>query len=132
MSKTNKNTKNASYRVRNWAEYNRSLVSRGSITVWIDDEVIANWHPKAKDKRQRGGQVKYSDHAIECLLMLKAVYGLPYRQTIGFAQSIFDLMDGAVQMPDYSLLCKRSLDFDVDLAPSDSQEAKHIVVDSRG
>ena len=132
MSKTKKNTRKATYRVRNWAEYNRSLVSRGSITVWIDDEVIANWHPKPKDKRQRGGQVKYSDRAIECLWMLKAVYGLPYRQTIGFAQSIFDLMDAGVQMPDYTLLCKRSTDIDVELAPSDTDEAKHIVVDSTG
>jgi hypothetical protein len=64
--------------------------------------------------------------------MLKAVYGLPYRQTIGFAQSIFDLMDAGVQMPDYTLLCKRSTDIDVELAPSDTDEAKHIVVDSTG
>ena len=88
MSKTNKNTQKATYRVRNWAEYNRSLVSRGSITIWIDEEVIATWHPQPKGRRQRGGQVKYSDRAIECLLMLKAVYGFPYRQTIGFAQDL--------------------------------------------
>jgi hypothetical protein len=125
-------SKKATYRVRNWAEYNRSLVSRGSITVWIDEDVIATWHPEPPDKRQRGGQPRYSDRAIECLLMLKAVYGLPYRQTIGFAQSIFDLMDADVDMPDYTLLCKRSADLDVDLAPSDSADPKHIVVDSTG
>jgi len=132
MSKTNKNTQKATYRVRNWAEYNRSLVSRGSITVWIDEEVIANWHPEPPDKRQRGGQTKYSDQAIECLLMLKAVYGLAYRQTIGFAQSIFDLLEADVEMPDYTLLCKRSSALVVELAPSDSNEPKHIVVDSTG
>ena len=125
-------SKKATYRVRNWAEYNRSLVSRGSITVWIDEDVIANWHPEAPDKRQRGGQMKYSDRAIECLLMLKAVYGLPYRQTIGFAQSLFALLDVDVTMPDYTLLCKRSGSLSVDLAPSQSDEPKHIVVDSTG
>jgi IS5 family transposase len=132
MPKRNKNTKKATYRVRNWAEYNQSLVSRGSITVWIDEEVIETWHPEPEVKRQRGGQVKYSDRAIECLLMLKAVYGLPYRQTIGFAQSIFDLLDANVAMPDYTLLCKRSADLDVDLAPSKTDEPKHLVVDSTG
>lgn len=132
MSKTNKTTKKATYRVRNWAAYNRSLVSRGSITVWIDDEVIATWHPAPSGKRSRGGQPKYSDRAIECLLMLKAVYGLPYRQTIGFAQSILEMLDADVEVPDYTLLCKRSADLDVDLSPSKRNEAKHIVVDSTG
>jgi hypothetical protein len=132
MSKTNKNTKKATYRVRNWAEYNRSLVSRGSITIWIDDEVIANWHPEPMSKRRRGGQVKYSDRAIECLLMFKAVYGLPYRQTIGFAQSILNMLDADVEVPDYTLLCKRSTDLEVDLSPSKTTEPKHIVVDSTG
>jgi len=132
MPKTDKNTQKTTYRVRNWSEYNQSLISRGSITVWIDEEVIANWHPEPDGKRKRGGQPRYSGRAIECLLMLKAVYGLPYRQTIGFAQSIFDLMGADVDMPDYTLLCKRSVDFDVDLAPSDSGAPKHIVVDSTG
>jgi hypothetical protein len=132
MAKKKTNTKQVSYRVRNWTKYNRSLVSRGSITVWIDEEVIATWHPAAQGKRQRGGQMRYSDRAIECLLMLKAVYGLPYRQTVGFAQSIFDLMEAAVEMPDYTLLCKRSADLSVDLAPSETGKPKHIVVDSTG
>jgi len=134
MSKSKPTPKNkkATYRVRNWSEYNRSLVKRGSITLWIDEEVIANWHPDPPDKRQRGGQTKYSDRAIECLLMLKAVYGLAYRQTIGFARSIFDLIEADVEMPDYTLLCKRSTTLPVDLAPSDTNEPKHIVVDSTG
>jgi hypothetical protein len=134
MSKKKSTTKSkkATYRVRNWSEYNQSLVKRGSITIWIDAEGIANWHPEPAGKRQRGGQVRYSDRAIECLLLLKSVYGLPYRQTIGFAQSIFDLMDAAVELPDYTLLCKRSKDFDVDLAPNGCDEPKHIVVDSTG
>jgi len=131
-SKATPKSKKASYRVRNWADYNQSLVNRGSITVWIDEEVIANWHPEPPDQRQRGGQTKYSDQAIECLLMLKAVYGLPYRQTIGFAQSIFDLLDVDISMPDYTLLCKRSGSLSVDLAPSQSDDPKHIVVDSTG
>lgn len=28
------------YRVRNWAEYNKSLVQRGSLTLWIYEEII--------------------------------------------------------------------------------------------
>ena len=134
MSKKKSTTKSkkGTYRVRNWGAYNPSLVKRGALTVWIDDEVIANWHPEPEGARQRGGQVRYSDRAIECQLLLKGVYGLPYRQAIGMAQSIFDLMDADVEMPDYPLLWKRSTDFAVDLAPSDTHEPKPIVVDSTG
>ena len=107
-------------------------MQRGAITLWIDEEVLANWHPKLEGKRQRGGQPRYSNQAIECLLMLTAVYRLPYRQTIGFAQSILEMLDADVQAPDYSLLCKRSKTLDVDLPTSKTDEPKHIVVDSTG
>ena len=29
------------YRVRNWAEYDRSLTNRGDITVWFDGDAVA-------------------------------------------------------------------------------------------
>jgi len=124
--------KKATYRIRNWSDYNQSLVKRGSITLWIDEEVLANWHPQPAGKRKRGGQVQYSDQAIEALLMLKAGYGLPYRQTIGFAQSILSLLEADVRVPDYSLLCKRSQDVTVSLSTRPSDEPKHIVLDSTG
>jgi hypothetical protein len=125
-------SKKATYRLRNWSKYNQSLVQRGAITVWIDEDVLANWNPQPEGKRKRGGQVQYSDQAIECLLMLKAVYRLPYRQTIGFAQSLLNLLEADVRVPDYSLLCKRSNELDVALPTSDSDEPQHIVLDSTG
>ena len=120
------------YRVRNWAAYNDSLVERGSITVWISDEVIDDWKPTPEGPRQRGGQMAYSDRAIECLLMLKVVFKLPYRQTEGFGRSILELLGAKVTMPDYTTLCKRSVDLTVDLSPRQVQGTKHIVVDSTG
>lgn len=127
-----KSTKKAIYRVGNWSAYNKSLVQRGSITLWISEEVLANWHPEAEGRRQRGGQVQYSDQAIECLLMLKAVFQLPYRQTVGFGQSVIELLGADVRVPDYTTLCKRSADMVVCLATSNPDEPKHIVVDSTG
>ncbi len=87
-----KQAKKARYRVGNWAAYNKSLVQRGSITLWISEDVLTNWHPEPEGKRRRGGQVQFSDQAVECLLTLKAVYHLPYRQTMGFGQSVLDLL----------------------------------------
>jgi IS5 family transposase len=130
--RASKRTKKATYRVRNWAAYNDSLVQRGSLTVWISEEVLENWHPEPADPRPRGGQVRYSEQAIECLLMLRAVFKLPYRQTEGFGQSVMDLLDAEVTVPDYSTLCIRSADLAVELPTSRPDEVKHIVVDSTG
>jgi hypothetical protein len=48
------------YRVANWRDYDRALVARGSITLWIDDAVLAGW-------RATGGKGRrYSDAAILC------------------------------------------------------------------
>ena len=33
------------YRVNNWPEYDRALVQRGDITLWILDEAITSWKP---------------------------------------------------------------------------------------
>jgi hypothetical protein len=91
--KRNAKAKQATYRVRNWARYNKSLVQRGSITLWISEEVLANWHPEPEGVRSRGGQVQYSNQASTCLLMLKAVDHLPYRQTVG----VWSVGDGSAR-----------------------------------
>ena len=34
------------YQVRNWSEYDRALVNRGSLTVWFDEQSIdQGWTP---------------------------------------------------------------------------------------
>ncbi len=51
------------YRVGNWPEYERGLVHRGDITLWLSADAIAAWTPVPTGRR--GGQRKFSDHAIE-------------------------------------------------------------------
>ena len=58
-----KHAKQKKYHVRNWAEYNEGLRRRGDLTVWFDEEAIANW--KADKTGKPGGQRVYSDMAIE-------------------------------------------------------------------
>lgn len=130
--RSTKSRKKATHRIRNWATYNQNLVQRGSITLWISADVIENWHPQPEGVRPRGGQVLYSDQAIECLLMLRAVYQLPYRQAEGFGQAVINLLGADVIVPDYTTLCKRSPELTVSLSSSQTNEAKHIVVDSTG
>ena len=54
------------YRVANWPAYNRALVRRGDVTVWVSSEAIAAW--TASRSGRRGGQRRYSDLAIETAL----------------------------------------------------------------
>jgi hypothetical protein len=34
------------YRVTNWPEYDRGLVDRGDLTLWISQDAIDTWRPK--------------------------------------------------------------------------------------
>ncbi len=49
-----KHAKQKKYHVRNWAEYNEGLRRRGDLTVWFDEEAIANW---MADKTGKPGAV---------------------------------------------------------------------------
>ena len=67
------------YRITNWRKYNESLVQRGSITFWFRDDVIEQWR-HANDRPKVGHPFVYSDTAVECLLTLRELFQLPYRQ----------------------------------------------------
>ena len=58
------------YRVRNWSEYNQSLVNRGSLSFWFADDVIAAWQLEPEGKI--GRPQLYSDTAILCALSIQS------------------------------------------------------------
>ncbi len=64
-----KHAKQKKYHVSNWAEYNEGLRRRGDLTVWFDEEAIANW--KADKSGKPGGQRVYSEMAIETGLVVR-------------------------------------------------------------
>ena len=75
------------YRVANWPAYNRVLVRRGDVTVWLSSEAITAWTPRRSGRR--GRQRRYSDLAIEIALALRLLYHLPLRQAEGFLHALF-------------------------------------------
>jgi hypothetical protein len=131
QSSRRKSQRTTKYRVRNWANYNASLVQRGSITIWVSPDVVRAWKPLPDGRRQRGGQVQFSDMAIECLLTVRTVFHLPLRATEGFARSLFEMMRVNVDVPDYTTLCKRAKHLSVPL-PTTTQGPIHAVLDSTG
>lgn len=120
------------YRIRNWKDYNQALVSRGSLTVWIDESVHQEWYASSEDGTGKGRPVVYSDTVIATILTLKAVYRLPYRGAVGLVQSILTLMNLPLDIPHYSTVSRRSKALVVNLAPLPTCGAVHLAVDSTG
>jgi IS5 family transposase len=124
-----KAAKKVTYRIRNWAEYDRALVRRGSLTIWVDRESLDAWEHQGPPRW--GAKFVYSDAAIRCLLTLRAVFHLPLRATQGMAASVFGLMGLDLAVPHYSTLSRRAAALEVDLARK-SKGPLHLVLDSTG
>jgi len=119
------------YKITNWANYNESLVQRGSMTFWFDEDVVENWE-HANDAAKVGRPFVYSDVAIECLLALRELFRLPYRQTEGLGRSLTRLMQVDIPIPDFTSLAKRAARLEIALSVADRTGPVDIVVDSTG
>jgi transposase len=119
------------YRVRNWKEYNKSLVNRGNLTIWISEEALANWYELERSGK-RGASLTYSKLAIEACLMVRMLFKLALRQTAGFVNSLFEMMQIAVSAPDYTTLSRRLSALEVKLPVRGLGEKLHLCIDSTG
>jgi hypothetical protein len=117
------------YRVRNWRDYERALVARGTITVWLSSEALAAWYYQGPS--QRGAQFTFSDLAIEAALTIKEVFHLSNRATEGFVQSLLDLMRLDLKAPDHSTLSRRAATVPIRL-PKRARGPLALVVDGSG
>jgi DDE family transposase len=119
------------YRLRNWKEYNASLIKRGSLTLWIEED-IEDWWLQPEKTGKPGASATYSEKAIQACLSLRLLLGLPLRQTQGFLGSLFGLTQQALPVPDYTTLSRRQKGLLVRLPVCPSERPRHIVLDSTG
>ena len=117
------------YRVKNWSEYEKALVQRGSITFWLSEDLEKTW--LYIGEKQRGSQFDYSDKAIEIMLTLKEVFHLTNRGVEGFVRSLFQMMNIDLSVPDHSTLSKRGKTLKVKL-PKKASGSLNLVLDSTG
>ena len=118
------------YRIRNWREYNKALVRRGSLTLWIDTHATDTWLDHDTPRR-RGRRRRDTDAAILCALQLREVYHLPLRATEGLVRSILHLLQVELPTAHYSTLSRRARRLTLSLAAS-QRKIKHLVIDSSG
>ena len=121
----------ARYRLRNWGEYNRALVQRGSLTLWFSAEVLTVWRNSERTGK-RGHPRTYSDTAMATMATLQEIYHLGVRQTEGLVASLGELLHLEVAIPSYSTLSRRRATLEIVLPRTRRKEALHVVVDSTG
>jgi hypothetical protein len=120
----------AGYRVKNWSEYDKALVQRGSITVWLSDDFEKTWGHTGE--KQRGSQFDYSDQAIRVMLTIKEVFHLTNRGVEGFVRSLFQMLHINLSVPDHATLSKRGKALQVTLPKQKTGESLNLVMDSTG
>ena len=123
------NKQKRQYRIRNWSDYNKALIQRGSLTLWIDSRSTNTWLDGSCPER-RGRRRTYTDCAILCALLLREAYHLPLRSTQGLVRSVLRLMRLPLPAPHYSTLSRRARALHLSLA--ESQKISHLVIDSSG
>ena len=116
------------YRTTNWHDYSKALARRGSLAIWFDPET--QW--LAAPTGRRGRQPVFTDAAIQVCLTLKALFGLPLRQTTGMVVSLLELAGLDWPVPDYSTLCRRQKSLTVHVPYRPSTGALHLLIDSTG
>lgn len=75
-------------RKRNWRQYNKSLIQRGSLSFLIDPKYLKQLRPKAR--KDPGRQLGFSDQLILTLLMIKIDFKFPCRMLEGFTKRVLN------------------------------------------
>ena len=119
------------YQVRNWSEYNKALISRGSLTLWVDEQAVSAWRRQGAPQGRGRPQV-YTDTAIECALVVRAVFHLSLRATQGFLDSVVRLMGVDLPVPAYSTVCRRQPGLQLTPQFRPSRQPRHVVIETTG
>lgn len=129
---TTPSKKKNKYRIRNWRQYNQSLINRGSITFWFNEEAIEKWHATEKSGKPGRPEV-YSDYAVRCGLMIKAVFRVALRSLQGLLTSLIKILKLPLKCPNYSLFSRRAKELQIQMRRFlKTGEHLNVVFDSTG
>jgi DDE family transposase len=121
--------------VRNWKNYNESLIRRGE--VLLDFDVIDNWDYELEEMNhnKEGRKFVYPDSFIKLLGYMRAYFHLPYRQTEGVVRE--HASSTLPSVPDYSNISRRINRLDIKISSDDDKSNLFddnfiIAIDSTG
>lgn len=113
-------------RKRNWSQYNRNLINRGKITLWIDRDLAKN----PFDKQKGRGRPRFCDAFLIAALCIRSVYSLSFRSLEGFLQDLMVLLQIDSHVPSYTLYSKRMKS--LELPKLSSRRPQHLLIDASG
>ncbi|MEM4062805.1 MAG: transposase [Conexivisphaerales archaeon] len=91
---------------RDWKEYNEKLVNE-PFDIFVNADLLINQAEQLKrmNEGKRGKPYAYSDALMLIILAVKEYFGLPYRQTEGFAKMLGGIW--GARIPSYTQICRR-------------------------
>lgn len=119
------------YRIQNWKQYNRALIDRGNLTLWISEDVVESWYA-APRIQGRGRPFTYSDACIELALTLRSLFRFPLRSTQGFLEGLTKMMKLHLKVPHYSQLSRRAGSLNIQLSRQHKSGKLDLVIDATG
>jgi hypothetical protein len=119
------------YRITNWSDYNKALIKRGSLNIWIEESSLREWF-SFYHTGKAGRPTLFSDNAILLLLILRERFKLTLRSLEGFAKSIFELMHLNIPVPSYSQISRRARNLHKKIKRLSEHNSAHIILDSTG
>lgn len=114
----------------NWSEYNKNLVKRGNITLWLSEDIADWWYVKMSGGR--GRPLVYSDKAIETCLTVGYLFGMPLRMVEGFLNSFFEREGLPIKSPCYTQLSRRASSIKIPEIKAIRGQQLHLAFDSTG
>src|SRR5471032_463661 len=102
------------YRTTNWKAYNAALKQRGSLLIWVDQDMC--WY----------------EAAIQFCLTIKGLFNLALRQATGMAQSLLKLAGLDWEVPDFSTVSRRQKYLSLEISANATTTGLQLLVDSTG
>ncbi|CAK1786117.1 hypothetical protein VCRA2110O318_150039 [Vibrio crassostreae] len=116
----------ARYKTTNWKQYNQSLINRGYLTFWVDEEAINGWAQNKQNKR--GRPRRFNDLAITTALMVKRVFSMPLRALQGFIDSIFRLAHVPLSWSHYTCISRRAKQVEISFNTKTRGTIQHLTI----
>jgi len=120
------------YKIRNWSEYNKALVQRGNLFLYLENGKLDNWYTAKMQVKKRGRPKEYTQVAIDFFLMVRVLFSLPLRQSEGVVNMLMKLGGFKLSSPNYSLISKRMANSRRKPLVIPQGEDIHVLVDSTG
>ena len=95
----------------NWSDYNAALRKRGSLFVWVDNDMT--WLAPHEGRPRR--PAVFSNAAIKFCWSTKVLFKRPFRLKTGMVASLLRMAGLDSEVLDYTTLCRRQKTFVVQI-----------------